>query len=125
MLKEAVQKSSYTKLEVIKLVGCSSSTLYRWFKTPNLPVKQVLVISERCPRVNLRRVFEALEQQLGEEIPDNPYKKINEHGITMEDYGVTITLDSKRYAGRKIPPDLEKVVSDYIERYQQKPDEGE
>lgn len=125
LLKEAIEKSPYTKLKVIELVGCSSSTLYRWFKIPNLQLKEVMQVFENCPRLNLRRVFEALEEQMGEEIADNPYRKLKEQGLAVDNYGVTVTLDSKRYAGRVIPPDLEKYVSDYIERYQQKAKEEE
>lgn len=118
LLKEAINHSAYTIKKVAEIIGKSNSTIHRWFGVPNLPLKDIILVSEKCPRINLRHVFEALEQELGEELPDNPYRKGPANQMMVQDDGISISIDSKRFSGYKIPPNLNQLVVDLIEKYQ-------
>jgi len=123
LLRHAVKNNSaYTIREVCKLVDRSNSTLHRWFNAPNPAVRDILLIVENCPKINLRRVFEALEENLGEEVAGNPYRNSAPPAWTnsSEGNGLRISLDANVYGRMKIPPDLHQHVHEYIESYQVK-----
>lgn len=121
IVAQAIQASGYSKKQVAENCGIGRSTLHRWLDSPNLTLSEITKIHSSNPYLNLRSVYEILEERLGEKIPENPYReKPIQADSSSTDPGISISLDTKKYAGYAIPPDLTKVVQDYIEDYQSK-----
>jgi hypothetical protein len=118
LLKKAIDQSGYSVSSVAKELGVATSTVFRWFDVPNLPVKKLVDINRAVPIINLKAVYEALEEKLGHEIPENPYRKDDKKVDT--DPGIKISIDTEKFAGYAIPPDLTEKVREYIEEYQKK-----
>lgn len=115
MIKDAVKKSSLSTREVSRQTRLSESTIYRLYKTPNVGVRDIVMLSEKCPRLYLKQVFEEAEKILGTQIPENPYRR--PVLPADENPGINITIDTARWGDYKIPPNLAKMVADLIQEY--------
>ena len=119
LLEKIIKESGYAVAAVAREVGVNTSTIFRWFDVPNLPMKHILAINKAMPNLNLKPVFDLMEEKLGYEIPENPYRKTEKEEVDI-DPGIKISIDGEKYAGYAIPPDLAAKVREYIEEYQRK-----
>jgi transposase len=118
LLATAVDQSGRSQKTVSDDIGISRSTLYRWTNQPNLDLKEVLQVSSGAPYLNIKPIFDALEEKYGHPIFENPYKTVEEPKAEYETgTGITIQIDTKKYAGYAIPPHLENLVAEAIASY--------
>lgn len=122
LLQKAIDDSGYSTSEIARQMGKAVSTLFRRYNIPNLSPKQVIEVNEAAPYINLKTVFESLEENLGYAIEQNPYRKepVPQPRLLDQTPGISISIDSKKYAGYAIPPHLENLVEEAIFNYNKK-----
>lgn len=121
MIKDAMKASGFTIKDAYTAMGKGRTTVQAWLDTPNLTLAQVLAFQNALPSLYLRHVFEALEERLGHEIPNNPYRKKpqeeDQQQKLEQNTGIRIKVefDTEMYAGYIIPADLTERVRQIIE----------
>ena len=114
-LKKALAEGGFTQAQVAKRLGKGKNTIHRWTNSPNLGLKEVREIHSAIPELYLKNVYMALEESLGHEIPDNPYRNPNRPEKTSAKEsrsGIQLMIDAREFAGYTIPHDiLDRVIN--------------
>lgn len=124
LLKRAISAGGYNQAEVADKVGKGRNTIQRWLNTPNLGLKEVREVQVALPNLYMKGVYDALEEVLGHQIPDNPYRMSKKPVKEKENQagGIRVMLDAEAFAGYRIPSDFITRVRSVLEDAQE---EGE
>ncbi|GEM_PF-6912075 len=116
--KKAISEGGYSQAKVAELVGKGKNTIHRWTLSPNLGLKEIRIVHASIPQLYLKNVFDALEERLGHEIPDNPYRNPERPTPTPKKEarsGIQLMIDANQFAGYRIPSDIMDRVIDILE----------
>lgn len=109
LLKKAISAGGFSQAEVAERVGKGRNTVQRWLATPNLGLKEVRDVQQAIPELYLKSVYDALEETLQHEIPDNPYRKSAATKPATKETsgtGISVMIDAEIHAGYWIPSDF-------------------